>query len=93
MNGEILIILDNDYFEAATYLHKKFGHLTAKTRFLSAQMLRYFENDYWIKSASNSNLQTQKLMQIVLRFPFLKIITTVESNQVFINMDEDIAND
>ena len=56
-------------------------------------MLRYFENDYWIKSASNSNLQTQKLMQIILRFPFLKIITTVETNQVFINMDEDIAND
>jgi threonine aldolase len=93
MNGEILIILDNDYFEAATYLHKKFGHLTAKTRFLSAQMLRYFENDYWIKSASNSNLQTQKLMQIILRFPFLKIITAVETNQVFINMDKDIAND
>ena len=83
MNGEILIILDNDYFEAATYLHKKFGHLTAKTRFLSAQVLRYFENDYWIKSALNSNLQTQKLMQIILRITSGYCKNIIKLSQLF----------
>lgn len=47
---------------------------------------------FYFTSKALNNTEASKV-QIILRFPFLKIITTVETNQVFINMDEDIAND
>jgi len=92
MSGDILLILENNYFESATYLHKKFGQLSSKSRFLSAGLLEYFKNDYWLDSSAKANMQAQKLEKIMLKFAFLKIIMPVKTNQVFVKMDQDIAN-
>ncbi|MFC3193763.1 threonine aldolase family protein [Marinicella sediminis] len=81
MMAEALLIFNTAYIREIKRLRKRSGHLISKMRFISAQLVRYLEDDLWLKLAKKANQQarlfTQETSQLV------ECLHPVEANEVF----------
>lgn len=84
--AEALVVFEPSLAAGIRSHAKQTGHLASKMRFLSAQLLGYFENDLWLKNASHSNnmasLAAQKIDQLGLSSCYFP----VQTNQLFITL-------
>lgn len=73
------------------HLRKMNLQLSSKMRFISAQLTALYEGDLWLRSASHSNAMATRLAAGLTAIG-AKILFSVESNAVFVELDEATAN-
>jgi threonine aldolase len=73
------------------YRRKKTGHLVSKMRFLSAQLLRYLDDDLWLRSARQANASATRLSRALESIAGVEIAHPVEANAVFARVPNELA--
>jgi len=63
---------------------KRAGHLWSKARFLSAQLLAYFQDGLWLRHARHANAMTATLARGLAPIPSLSFLRPPEANELFI---------
>ncbi|TDR22379.1 threonine aldolase family protein [Marinicella litoralis] len=81
MMAESLIVFNTQYIKEIKRLRKRSGHLISKMRFISAQLLRYIQDELWLKLAAHANQQAQYFFQNTQQK--ITFIHPVEANEVF----------
>lgn len=87
---EAVVCFDKAAGAVLPRLRKRSGHLWAKHRYLSGQMLAYLENGNWLKWASHANTSAAKLARI-LGDAGAEELYPVQSNAVFVRMPPTVA--
>jgi threonine aldolase len=59
-------------------------------RFLSAQLLAWFDNDGWRARASHANAQAAKLACALTAIPGIEIVQPVEANLIFTLLSDEV---
>jgi threonine aldolase len=70
---------------------KRAGHLWSKLRFLSAQLLAYFEDDLWLGNARHANAMASKLAQGLAQIEGARLLQSVDANEVFVALPETLT--
>ena len=91
MSGEAICFLRPGLSNNFKYIRKQGMQLASKMRYISAQYLAYFRNELWKECASNSNSMAALLADRLKEFKQITITQKVQSNGVFVIMDEKVA--
>ena len=67
---------------------KRAGHLLSKLRFVSAQLLAYFDDDLWLRNASRANAAAEHLAEGLRTIPAARLLHPVDANEIFVSMPE-----
>jgi len=67
---------------------KRAGHLWSKLRFVSAQLLAYFEQGLWLANARHANAMASALAEGLRSVPGAAVLQAVEANEVFVALPE-----
>ncbi|WP_271023818.1 beta-eliminating lyase-related protein [Rhizobium sp. RCAM05973] len=90
--AEILVLFDTARRDAAAAQRKRSGHLWSKSRFLSAQLLAYLEDDLWLRNASHANAMATRLGEGLAAIPLVELVHPVQANEVFVRMPPGVAD-
>jgi len=67
---------------------KQAGHLWSKLRFVSAQLLAYFENGLWLENAGHANAMAAALARGLREVRGASLLQSVDANEVFVSLPE-----
>ena len=67
---------------------KQAGHLWSKQRFVSAQLLAYFEHGLWLDNARHANAMASLLAEGLSHVPGATLLQSVDANEVFVALPE-----
>jgi threonine aldolase len=67
---------------------KRAGHLWSKMRFLSAQLLAYFEHGLWLENARHANAMASALAHGLRNIAGASLQQSVDANEVFVALPE-----
>jgi threonine aldolase len=67
---------------------KQAGHLWSKLRFVSAQLLAYFENGLWLDNAGHANAMASALARGLREIRGATLLQSVDANEVFVALPE-----
>jgi len=84
--AEVIISFTPKYSTALAYLRKRGGHFAPKSRFLSAQVQAYVENDLWLANARHANQAAQRLFQGLSGIDGVSLVHPTQGNEVFASM-------
>lgn len=90
MAAEAVVFFDPAKAGDFEYLRKRGGHLFSKMRFVSAQLEAYLRGDHWLENARHANTQAARLSQGLAGLPGVRLLNTVEANEVFLAMPETV---
>ena len=90
MMGEVVIAFRSQLNEYLKFYRKQSAQLYSKMRYHSAQFIAYFENNLWLKNATQANQMTSLLHKQIKDFPGIQITQSVESNALFLIMPKDV---
>jgi threonine aldolase len=85
---EALVVFDLDLGINIRAHAKQTGHLASKMRFLSAQLLGYFENDLWLKNAAHANAMAGLVADKMAEKGLGTCLFPAQTNQLFISISE-----
>jgi threonine aldolase len=91
MAAEAVILFDSVKANGLAAMRKRSGHLWSKSRFISAQLLAYLENDLWLRNARHANGMAERLSQKMVAMRGLELVQPVEANQIFVKMPNGLA--
>jgi threonine aldolase len=89
--GELVIFFDKKSSRDFQYRVKQAGHLGSKMRFLAAPWLGLLNGDVWLRNARHANEAARKLAQRLRNEAGLENVFPVESNAVFVRLDEQLV--
>ena len=89
---EAIIIFNKDILDDVNRRQKRAGHLWSKNRYIAAQLVKWLEEDRWIKAARKANLQAQKLKSLLQKIKGVSIEHPVEVNMIFAKIPKNIQN-
>src|SRR6266576_1004926 len=89
--GELVIFFDKKASRDFQYRVKQAGHLGSKTRFLAAPWLGLLNGDVWLRNARHANEAARKLAQRLRNEAGVKNVFPVESNAVFVQLEDQVA--
>lgn len=81
--AEAVVFFDPARAEGFARRRKRGGQLWSKHRFLSVQMLAMLEQDRWLAHAAHANAQARRLSAGLARLPGVRIVQSVDANEVF----------
>jgi len=84
MAAEAVLFFNQKLSKTFPFHRKRGGHLFSKMRFLSAQLVAYLEDDLWLKNARHANQMATRLGQGLQGLPGVKILLSVEANEIFV---------
>src|ERR1700730_12822088 len=67
---------------------KQSGHLWSKLRFVSAQLLAYFEHGLWLDNARHANSMASTLAKGLQTVAGASLLQSVDANEVFVALPE-----
>jgi threonine aldolase len=67
---------------------KRAGHLWSKQRFVSAQLLAYFEHGLWLDNARHANAMASTLAKGLREIAGASLLQSVDANEVFVALPE-----
>jgi threonine aldolase len=70
---------------------KRAGHLMAKLRFVSAQLIAYLKNDLWLNNARHANAMALRMAEGLKSVPGAKLLHPVQANELFVVLPEESA--
>ncbi len=85
--AEAVILFNPELREQLAFRRKRAGHLWSKMRFLSAQLLAYFEGGLWLRHASTANGLAARLAAGLLDCGG-RFVAPVEANEIFVTLPE-----
>ena len=91
--GELVIFFDKTASRDFQYRVKQSGHLGSKMRFLAAQWLGLLNGDVWLRNARHANEMARELAQRLKNEAGLEKVYPVESNAVFVQLDDQLVRD
>jgi threonine aldolase len=68
---------------------KRAGHLMAKLRFVSAQLIAYLKNGLWLENARHANAMAMRMAQGLKTVPGARLLHPVEANELFVVLPEE----
>lgn len=83
MGAECLLVFNPDLYNGSDHLQKQTLQLMSKMRYLSAQYIPFFKDDFWRTLALQANLRTQEIASIIKTIPSLSLSYPIETNQIF----------
>jgi threonine aldolase len=86
--AEAVVFFDRDRARDFERRRKQAGHLWSKLRFVSAQLLAYFENGLWLDNARHANAMAAALSEGLLQVDEACLLQSVEANEVFVALPE-----
>jgi threonine aldolase len=86
--AEAVVFFDQRQARDFERRRKQAGHLWSKLRFVSAQLLAYFENGLWLDNARHANAMASALAQGLLHVDGASLLQSVEANEVFAVLPE-----
>ena len=91
--GELVVFFDKKASSDFQYRVKQAGHLGSKMRFLAAPWLGLLNGDVWLRNARHANQMARALAQRLRNEAGLESVFPVESNAVFMQLDEQLVRD
>ncbi len=88
--AEALVLFDTELFPAVRQKAKQTGHLASKMRYLSAQLLAYFDQNLWLRNAQAANCAAERLCTLLAEHPHCSLAIASETNQIFVDMPESL---
>jgi threonine aldolase len=70
---------------------KQSGHLWSKLRFVSAQLLAYFEQGLWLDNARHANAMATALARGLRSLAGASLLQSVDANEVFVALPEAVV--
>jgi threonine aldolase len=89
--GELVIFFDKTASRDFQYRVKQAGQLGSKMRFLAAQWLGLLNDDVWLRNARHANEAARELAQRLRNEAGLENVCPLESNAVFVQLDDQIV--
>ncbi len=89
MIAEAIVFFDRDKARGFDYRHKQAGQLASKSRFIAAQFLAWFEDDYWLELAGHANAMGARLRTGLKAIDAVRIPWAQHANEVFCIMGRD----
>jgi len=89
--GELVIFFDKTASRDFQYRVKQAGHLGSKMRFLAAQWLGLLNGDVWLRNARHANEAARELAQRLRNEADVETVFPVESNAVFVQLNDQVA--
>ena len=86
MAAELIIFFNKTLVSEAQNLIKQTGHVIPKTRFVSAQLNAWFNDDLWLKLAKVANKNALYLREQLSQFNDFKMLYPTQGNEVFVKM-------
>jgi threonine aldolase len=80
---ESVVFFDTALAEDFLYRRKRAAQLVSKSRYLSAQMMAYLQDDLWLENARRANGLAQDLAQGLQQMRQVRLSNPVEANEVF----------
>jgi threonine aldolase len=87
--GEAVVFKNPTLSSELSFRCKQAGQLASKMRYLTAPWVRGFEDDLWLKNATNANQMAQLLAQKLCELPGVRLSKPVQANSVFVEMTEE----
>jgi threonine aldolase len=91
--GELVVFFDKKASSDFQYRVKQAGHLGSKMRFVAAPWLGLLNGDVWLRNARHANQMARVLAQRLRNEAGLESVFPVESNAVFMQLDEQLVRD
>ena len=88
--AEAVIVFDPALAKDMAYRRKRAGQLLSKSRFFSAQLHAYLDNDLWLRNAAHSNDMASALADGFDALGF-ELVHPVDANELFVRMPDDVA--
>ena len=89
--GELVIFFNKEISREFDYRLKQAGQLGSKMRFLAAPWLGLLNGDVWLHNARHANEAARELAQRLRKEAGMKNVFPVESNAVFVQMDDELV--
>ena len=83
MSCEAILIFNKDIKEDFERRQKRAGHLWSKNRYMSAQIIKWIENERWIKAAQKANNYALSIKNSLSKNKNIIIEYPVDINMVF----------
>jgi threonine aldolase len=84
LGAEAVVFFRPDLAGDYLYARKQSTQLASKMRFISAQLLRLFEDDLWRETAGHANAMARRLRDALAAVPGVELAYPVEANAVFV---------
>ena len=91
--GELVVFFDKNLSRDFQYRIKQAGHLGSKMRFLAAPWMGLLNGNVWLRNARHANDAAGRLAQRLLDKAAVESVFPVESNAVFVQLDEQLVRD
>lgn len=89
--AEALIFFDPEMAKQMPFLRKRTGQLFSKTRFITAQLHAYLDDDLWIRLATHANTMADRLAAGIESAEEIAIAWECQSNELFVTMPKTMA--
>jgi threonine aldolase len=89
--AEAVVFFDRARAQDFERRRKRAGHLWSKLRFVSAQLLAYFDQDLWMVNARHANAMAAALALGLSRIPGAALAQSVDANEVFVVLPEPVV--
>jgi threonine aldolase len=86
--AEAVVFFDRGLARNFERRRKQAGHLWSKLRFVSAQLVAYFEHGLWLANARHANAMAAALAQGLRRMAGASLLQSVDANEVFVALPE-----
>jgi threonine aldolase len=86
LSCEMVVVFNKSLYANVDRRQKRAGHLLSKQKFIAAQIIKWIENDKWIKAAVKANNFAKKIENILKNNNKIKVIYPVESNMIFLEL-------
>jgi threonine aldolase len=80
---EAIIVFNQEIIDDIERRQKRSGHLWSKNRFMAGQIIKWIEDDKWLKAAKKANLHAQNIMNSLKKINNVTIEYNVDINMVF----------
>ena len=87
---EAVVFFDTSLADDFLYRRKRAGQLISKSRFISAQMLAYLQDDVWLANARRANALAQNLAKGMQLSNRIRLSNPVQANEVFAYMPRSV---
>lgn len=83
LGAEAVVFFPSALADGFLYARKQGTQLASKMRYISAQLLRLFEDDLWRETAGHANAMARRLGDAVAAVPGVELAYPVQANAVF----------
>jgi len=91
--GELVVFFNKKLSRDFQYRIKQAGHLGSKMRFLAAPWMGLLNGNVWLRNARHANDAAVKLAQRLRDKAAVESVLPVESNAVFVQLDQQLVRD